>query len=333
VTDAVPPAVTVSASAAGLATVTPSGTVLDTWYPEPRLGSADGAKPGTTRIGALELSGQLGPDYGGLVRRDEARGVEIIAVRTVAVRTVIPDLAQPPVDTHDVWLRLHLLSHRLIRPHGANMTGVFGLLTNVAWTSAGPVEAAGFNTHRLRAAVGHVTVFGVDKFPRMVDYVIPSGVRIADGDRVRLGAHLAEGTTVMHEGFVNFNAGTLGPSMVEGRISAGVVVGPDSDIGGGASIMGTLSGGGTEVIAIGSGCLLGANAGIGISLGNGCVVEAGCYVTGGSRVTLPDGSVVKARELSGRDGLLFRRNSVSGALEALPRDGDWGALNAELHAN
>jgi len=258
--------------------------VLDTWYPEPRLGAVDGAKAGTSRLGALELSGELGPDYGGLVRRDEARGVEIIAVRTV-----IPDLSAPPVDTHDVWLRLHLLSHRLIQPHGADLTGIFGLLANVAWTSAGPVEAAGFNAHRLRAAVGHVTVFGVDKFPRMVDYVIPSGVRIADGDRVRLGAHLAEGTTVMHEGFVNFNAGTLGPSMVEGRISAGVVVGPDSDIGGSASIMGTLSGGGTQI--------------------------------------------VKARELSGRSGLLFRRNSVSGALEALPREGTWGQLNADLHAN
>ena len=322
-------AATVSASAAGLATVTPSGTVLDTWYPAPRLGVPDGGKPGTTRIGALDLSGELGPDYGGLVRSDEARGVEIIAVRTV-----IPDLSAPPVDTHDVWLRLHLLSHRLITPNSANMTGAFGLLTNVAWTSAGPVEAATFNAHRLRAAVGHVTVFGVDKFPRMVDYVIPSGVRIADADRVRLGAHLAEGTTVMHEGFVNFNAGTLGPSMVEGRISQGVVVGADSDIGGGASIMGTLSGGGTEVISIGTGCLLGANAGIGISLGNDCIVEAGCYVTGGSRITLPDGSVVKARELSGRDGLLFRRNSVSGALEVVDRTGRaWGALNSELHAN
>ncbi|MDT0276786.1 2,3,4,5-tetrahydropyridine-2,6-dicarboxylate N-succinyltransferase [Blastococcus goldschmidtiae] len=319
----------VSASAAGLATVTPAGTVLDTWYPEPRLGAPQGAKAGTTRLGALELSGELGPDYGGLVRRDAARGVEIIAVRTV-----IPDLAAPPVDTHDVWLRLHLLSHRLITPNSANMTGVFGLLTNVAWTSAGPVEAAGFNAHRLRAAVGHVTVFGVDKFPRMVDYVIPTGVRIADADRVRLGAHLAEGTTVMHEGFVNFNAGTLGASMVEGRISQGVVVGADSDIGGGASIMGTLSGGGTEVVSIGTGCLLGANAGIGISLGNDCIVEAGCYVTGGSRVTLPDGSVVKAREVSGRDGLLFRRNSISGALEVVLREGrTWGALNAELHAN
>ena len=317
-----------SASAVGLATLTAAGTVLDTWYPRPALGAPDGAAPGTTRLGALELSGELGPDYGGLVRTDDSRGVEV-----VAVRTVIPDLSSPPADTHDVWLRLHLLSHRLVRPHGMDMTGVFGLLTNVAWTSAGPVEAAGFEPVRLRAALGHVTVFGVDKFPPMVDYVVPSGVRIADGARVRLGAHLAEGTTVMHEGFVNYNAGTLGPSMVEGRISAGVVVGADSDIGGGASIMGTLSGGGKEVVSIGSGCLLGANAGIGISLGDGCVVEAGCYVTAGSRVTLPDGSVVKARELSGRSGLLFRRNSVSGALEALPREGTWGALNADLHAN
>ena len=323
-TDAVP----VSAVAAGLATVTPSGTVLDTWYPEPRLGAPAGARPGTTRLGALELSGELGPDSGGLVRRDEARGVEVIAVRTV-----IPDLSAAPVDTHDVWLRLHLLSHRLIRPHGANLTGIFGLLTNVAWTSAGPVEAAGFNSHRLRAAVGNVTVFGVDKFPRMVDYVIPSGVRIADGDRVRLGAHLAEGTTVMHEGFVNYNAGTLGASMVEGRISAGVVVGDGSDVGGGASIMGTLSGGGTTVISIGERCLLGANAGLGISLGNDCIVEAGLYVTGGTRVSLPDGEVVKALELSGADGLLFRRNSQSGAVEAMPRSGSWAGLNAALHAN
>jgi 2,3,4,5-tetrahydropyridine-2-carboxylate N-succinyltransferase len=315
------------ATAIGLATLTMAGTVLDTWFPEPQLGPQPGAT-GTQQIGTLELGSALGPDYSGLVRTDDARGVRI-----VPVRTTIPDLSAPPVDAYDVYLRLHLLSHRLIRPRSANLDGVFGLLTNVAWTSAGPVEAAGFNAHRLRAAVGPVTVFSVDKFPRMVDYVIPTGVRIADGDRVRLGAHLAEGTTVMHDGFVNYNAGTLGPSMVEGRISAGVVVGPDTDIGGGASIMGTLSGGGKEVVSIGSGCLLGANAGVGISLGDKCVVEAGCYVTAGSRVTLPDGSVVKASELSGRDGLLFRRNSVSGALEAIPRDGDWGALNAALHAN
>ena len=319
---------TSGATAVGFATVTTAGTVLDTWYPTPRLGAPDGQPTGTRQIGILEAEGELGPDYGGLLRTDESRGVQVFPVRTV-----ITDLAAPPVDAHDVYLRLHLLSHRLVRPHGMNVDGVFGLLTNVAWTSAGPVEAAGFSAVRMRAELGNVTVFSVDKFPRMVDYVVPAGVRIADADRVRLGAHLAEGTTVMHEGFVNFNAGTLGPSMVEGRISAGVVVGPDSDVGGGASIMGTLSGGGRQVISIGAGCLLGANAGIGISLGDRCVVEAGCYVTAGSRVTLPDGSVVKAAELSGRDGLLFRRNSVSGALEALPRDGDWGALNAALHAN
>ena len=314
----------------GLATLTDDGTVLDVWFPEPSLG-ADAGTARTHQLGTLELGSVLGPDFSGLVRSDEARGVHI-----APMRTSITDLSAPPLDAYDVYLRLHLLSHRLVRPHGVNLDGVFGLLTNVAWTSAGPMLPADLTQTRrarLRAQHGHLTVFGVDKFPRMVDYVVPSGVRIADADRVRLGAHLAEGTTVMHEGFVNYNAGTLGPSMVEGRISAGVVVGPDSDIGGGASIMGTLSGGGKEVVSIGSGCLLGANAGIGISLGDRCVVEAGCYVTAGSRVALPDGSVVKARELSGRDGLLFRRNSVTGALEAIPRDGDWGALNAALHAN
>src|SRR5690606_38271094 len=206
------------------------------------------------------------------------------------------------VDTHDAYLRLHLLSNRLVQPHGANLDGIFGLLNNVVWTNHGPCAVEGFAQLqlRLRAVGQHVTVYGVDKFPRMVDYVVPSGVRIAEADRVRLGAHLAEGTTVMHEGFCNFNAGTLGASMVEGRISAGVVVGDGSDIGGGASIMGTLSGGGSEVITIGEGCLIGANAGVGISLGDGCIVEAGCYVTAGSKLTLPDGDVVKARDLSGQ---------------------------------
>ncbi|KGH45437.1 2,3,4,5-tetrahydropyridine-2,6-carboxylate N-succinyltransferase [Modestobacter caceresii] len=321
---------TIGANGVGIATLTSDGTVLDTWFPSPTLSSADQGESGTQPIGVLELEGLLGPDFSGLVRTDEARGVQ-----SVAVSTTIADLSAPPVDAHDVYLRLHLLSARLVRPHGVNMDGVFGLLANVAWTSAGPVLATELDAARarLRSDAGHLTVFGVDKFPRMVDYVVPSGVRIADADRVRLGAHLAEGTTVMHEGFVNFNAGTLGPSMVEGRISAGVVVGADSDVGGGASIMGTLSGGGKQVISIGKGCLLGANAGIGISLGDGCVVEAGCYVTAGSKVALPDGTSIKAGELSGRDGLLFRRNSLSGALEALPRDGDWGALNAALHAN
>jgi 2,3,4,5-tetrahydropyridine-2-carboxylate N-succinyltransferase len=306
-----------SAWGVGLATVHDSGAVLDTWYPEPRLGAAPAGE-------AAAVPAELDA----LVGKDERR-----SVRTEVVRTVV-DLDQAPADVPDAYLRLHLLSHRLVRPHQVDLTGLFGVLTNVVWTNHGPAAVDGFETTRARLrAGGPVTVYGVDKFPRMVDYVLPSGVRIADADRVRLGAHLASGTTVMHEGFVNYNAGTLGASMVEGRISAGVVVGDGSDIGGGSSIMGTLSGGGTAVISIGEGCLLGANAGIGISLGDRCVVEAGCYVTAGTKVTLQDGSVVKARELSGRDDLMFWRNSVSGAVEAIAREGTWGALNESLHAN
>ncbi|MEN3298686.1 2,3,4,5-tetrahydropyridine-2,6-dicarboxylate N-succinyltransferase [Pseudonocardia sp.] len=302
------------ASGTGLATVTPDGTILDTWYPAPALG-AD----------AVDTSAALEP----LTGDDEAR-----EVTTRIVRTEIASLADKPVDAADVYLRLHLLSSRLVRPHEINLDGQFGLLANVAWTNFGPCAVAGFELVRAKLrARGAVAVYGVDKFPRMVDYVLPSGVRIADADRVRLGAHLAEGTTVMHEGFVNFNAGTLGSSMVEGRISAGVVVGDGSDVGGGASIMGTLSGGGTQVISIGRRCLLGANAGIGISLGDDCVVEAGLYVTAGTKVTLPDGTTVAARTLSGQDGVLLRRNSISGAVEALPRTGEGIALNAALHAN
>ena len=311
----------------GLATVAePGGRVLDTWFPEPRLGSAAPGDPGTRELARSEAPHELAAATGS----DERRGV-----RTVAVLTVIGSLADPPADAHDAYLRLHLLSHRLIRPHEADLSGLFGVLANVAWTSDGPVDPAALDAVRMRfrAAGGPFSVTSVDKFPRMTDYVVPTGVRIADADRVRLGAHLAEGTTVMHEGFVNFNAGTLGASMVEGRISAGVVVGDGSDIGGGASIMGTLSGGGTAVISIGERCLLGANAGLGISLGDDCIVEAGLYVTGGSRVALPDGEVVKAAELSGADGLLFRRNSQTGAIEALPRSGRWAGLNAALHAN
>ena len=244
------------------------------------------------------------------------------------------DLDAAPVDVPDAYLRLHMLSHRLVRPHGLNLDGLFGVLPNVVWTSAGPCPVEGFEVTRARlSARAPLTVFGVDKFPRMVDYVVPSGVRIGDADRVRLGAHLAPGTTVMHEGFVNFNAGTLGTSMVEGRISAGVVVGDGSDIGGGASIMGTLSGGGTQVISVGEGCLLGANAGLGIPLGDGCVIEAGLYLTAGTKVRLPDGATVAARSLAGSHGMLFRRNSQSGAVEVLPRTGSWGGLNAALHAN
>ena len=301
------------ASAAGVATLV-GDRVLDVYYPQPRLG-AEG-EPGTRTTGQGAY--------------DEIRGV-----RTVPVHTSIAALDDPPADAYDAYLRLHLLSHRLIQPHGANLDGVFGVLNNVAWTSHGPTDPAAVPAvqRRLRDAGEPFQVFSVDKFPRMTDYVVPSGVRIADADRVRLGAHLASGTTVMHEGFVNFNAGTLGHSMVEGRISAGVVVGDGSDVGGGASIMGTLSGGGTAVISIGERCLLGANSGLGISLGDDCVVEAGLYLTAGARVALPDGEVVKARELSGASGLLFRRNSRTGAIEAIPRTGTWGGLNAALHAN
>ena len=297
----------------GVATIAANGDLLDTWYLEVGLGSATGSAPDRTAY--------LAPD----------------AIRGVTKQAVDLEitLSDAPTTATDAYLRLHLLSHRLVKPHGLNLDGLFGLLTNVAWTSAGPCSLVDFSATaaRLRAAFGNLTVYGVDKFPRMVDYVIPDGVRIADADRVRLGAHLASGTTVMHEGFVNFNAGTLGKSMVEGRISAGVVVGDGSDIGGGASIMGTLSGGGKEVISIGERSLLGANAGVGISLGNDCIVESGVYITAGSKVALPDGSVVKARELSGANNVIFRRNSQSGALEALPKTGQWDGLNSILHAN
>ncbi|EWC61245.1 2,3,4,5-tetrahydropyridine-2,6-dicarboxylate N-succinyltransferase [Actinokineospora spheciospongiae] len=316
-----------AAHGVGLATVTTGGTVLDTWFPNPKLGRAP--TPGTLRLSEHEAVEALGAGVSALLGPDPARGVEVIAVRTG-----IDDLDAPPADAHDVYLRLHLLSHRLVRPHGQNLDGVFGLLSNVVWTNHGPCAVEGFEQTRLALrARGQVTVHSVDKFPRMVDYVLPGGVRVADADRVRLGAHLATGTTVMHEGFVNYNAGTLGASMVEGRISAGVSVGDGSDVGGGASIMGTLSGGGKETITLGERCLLGANAGIGISLGDDCVVEAGLYVTAGTKVALPDGTTVKARDLSGESGLLFRRNSTTGAVEVVKRDGGGVELNAALHAN
>jgi len=306
----------------GLATTTEAGVVLDTWYPAPQLGEAPAdAGPHGVPAALAALEG-MEPDRG---------------VRTDVVRTVI-DTDAPPADVPDAYLRLHLLSHRLVRPHDVNVEGIFGVLTNVVWTDRGPCAVDDFEATRLRlmAAYGRIQVLGVDKFPRMTDYVVPAGVRIADADRVRLGAHLAAGTTVMHEGFVNFNAGTLGASMVEGRISAGVLVGDSSDVGGGASIMGTLSGGGTQVISVGERCLLGANAGIGISLGDDCVVEAGLYVTAGTRVSLLTGggaSTVKAFELSGASNVLFRRNSSTGAVEALARPGRTVELNSVLHAN
>ena len=302
------------ASGHGIATITTGGTLLDVWYPNPTLSP---------------LSGQPSAELQALGGVDEIRNVkrEVISLQI--------DTEAAPLDAKDAYLRLHLLSHRLVKPHGLSLEGIFGLLSNVVWTNFGPCAVEDFEMVRakLRAKYGQVTVYSVDKFPRMVDYVIPSGVRIADADRVRLGAYLSSGTTVMHEGFVNFNAGTLGTSMVEGRISAGVVVGDGSDIGGGASIMGTLSGGGKQVISIGEKSLLGANSGLGISLGNNCVVEAGTYITAASKVTLPDGKVVKASELSGGNDLLFRRNSLSGALEVISKTGSWGGLNSVLHKN
>ena len=318
---------TQGATATGIATLTvPDGRVLEAFFPQPALDPDPGGEAGTRRLTGLGIP----PELAHSVASDERRGVEV-----VAVATTITSLAAAPEDAYDAYLRLQLLSHRVIQPHQCNLDGLFGLLANVAWTTHGPVDAAALADVRMRfkSTGDFLGVTSVDKFPRMTDYVVPSGVRIADADRVRLGAHLADGTTVMHEGFVNFNAGTLGTSMVEGRISAGVVIGDGTDIGGGASIMGTLSGGGKQVISVGQGCLLGANSGLGISLGDGCVLEAGLYLTAGTRVALPDGKVVAARELSGANDLLFRRNSESGAVEALARTGTWGGLNEALHVN
>jgi len=302
-----------SAWGVGLATIAADGTTLDTFFRHLGLGKAVPAGTPTETQSAT----------------DERRGVAIVPT------SLVIDTQAAPTSATDVYLRLHLLSHRMVEPRTINLDGAFGLLTNVAWTSIGPVAIDTLEDVRynLLRQGQHLVVHGVDKFPRMTDYVVPSGVRIADASRVRLGAHLASGTTVMHEGFCNFNAGTLGASMVEGRISAGVVVGDGSDIGGGASIMGTLSGGGKEMVTVGKKCLLGANSGLGISLGDECIIEAGLYITAGTQVKLPDGTVVKARELSGASGLLFRRNSQSGAVEAVQRTGNWGGLNAALHKN
>jgi 2,3,4,5-tetrahydropyridine-2,6-dicarboxylate N-succinyltransferase len=311
--------VTTPAWGLGLATVTAEGQTLDAWYPTDHLGLGERPADATMVERLLRLTGdRLLP-----------------GLRVVEISTIIGSLADPPVDAEDAYLRLHLLSSRAIRPRQANLDGIFGLLTNAAWTSAGPCPPERVDELRMldRADGRYLTIYGVDKFPRMIDYVTPIGVRIADADRVRLGAHLAPGTTVMHEGFVNYNAGTLGTSMVEGRISAGVVVGDGSDVGGGASIMGTLSGGGKEVVTVGERCLIGANAGIAISLGDDCVVEAGCYITAGTKVTLPNGAVVKAVTLSGASGILFLRNSVTGTIEARSRTGRGIELNAALHSN
>ena len=304
---------TTIASGHGIATMA-KGVTLDVWFPSPALS---------------QLSPTIPAELSALVGTDVARGVsrEVVSIEI--------DTTKAPANAADAYLRLHLLSHRLVKPHGLALDGICGILSTVVWTSVGPCpgEDCEITRARLKAVHGHVSVYGVDKFPRMVDYVVPSGVRIADADRVRLGAHLASGTTVMHEGFVNFNAGTLGTSMVEGRISAGVIVGDGTDVGGGASIMGTLSGGGKEVISIGEKCLLGANSGLGISLGDNCVIEAGTYITAAAKVKLPDGEIVKAGTLSGASNLLFRRNSLDGGLEVVLRTGTWGGLNSILHAN
>ena len=283
-----------------------SGTTIDTWYPRSNK----------------EIARSCLAQKVGLIKSD-------------FIETEI-DIDSAPETTEDVYLRLHLLSECAVKPHEINLDGMFGLLPNVAWTSAGPVLPA--TVEALRGLIAEeniqLNITSIDKFPRMTDYVVPEGVRIGDADRIRLGAHVASGTTVMHEGFINFNAGTLGNSMVEGRISAGVVVADGSDIGGGASIMGTLSGGGKQVISIGKKSLLGANAGLGISLGDECIVESGLYLTAGSKVKTPEGEIVSARELSGRSGLLYRRHSQTGAIEAIAINaGLWGGLNADLHSN
>ena len=310
--------------ATGLTTTAANGTVLDAWFPTPRIGRAPASIDPASDIEGL--IGLIGPD--------EKRDVEVDAV------VVEIDLDAAPTSTVDAYLRLHALSHRLVAPNTLNLDGIFGHLPNVAWTTAGamhPDDAARLRPQLQRAGI---QVQGLDKFPRLLDYVSPPGVRIADASRVRLGAYLSPGTTVMHEGFVNFNAGTLGASMLEGRISQGVVVGDGSDIGGGASIMGTLSGGGAHRVSIGARSLLGANAGVGISIGDDCIVEAGLYVTAGSKIVLPDqprradGALptAKGAELSGLNDLLFRRNSVTGAIEAIRREGVGVTLNEALHA-
>ncbi len=347
----------------GIATESTNGQIMDVFYPSPQrqsqpftcalLANAVGwdTESATYRI-ELDVLRQISTTLEEIERNEEfgesaaaslsavAEAVEKSEVpggNKIAVVAIIANPEHPPIDAIDTYLRLHLLSTRLVPPHGIDLSGVFGKLTNCVWTNLGPFAVENFSSQRIQllAEGKEVHVHGLDKFPRMTDYVVPSGVRIADANRVRLGAHLAEGTTVMHEGFCNFNAGTLGSSMIEGRISAGVVIGDGSDVGGGASIMGTLSGGGSEVISVGSDCLIGAEAGIGISLGDNCVVEAGLYVTAGTLVSVPDGTTVKAKSLSGMSDLLFRRNSITGAVEALLRgeNSSWQGLNEELHNN
>ncbi|TCD54988.1 2,3,4,5-tetrahydropyridine-2,6-dicarboxylate N-succinyltransferase [Alloscardovia theropitheci] len=323
----------------GLASVDEEGNTLDVWYPTLTLGLLDEVPAPAERENH---------NFAALISdHADARGIRRRAVFTIS------RVDEPIVDAADAYARLHLMSMRLAAPNTLNLEGIFGALNNVVWTNYGPFAVHNFALRKLDVLAdaqssGHsaadINVLSIDKFPRMVDYVVPAGVRIGNADRIRLGAYLSEGTTVMHEGFVNFNAGTLGVSMVEGRISQGVVVGDGSDIGGGASIMGTLSGGGKHRVSIGKHSLLGANAGIGISLGDNCVVEAGLYITAGTKISMYDKErvaaglpldVVKGADLSGKDNVLFIRNSVTGAIEARSRAaGKLGIeLNSDLHKN
>jgi len=333
----------------GTGTHNKGGQWLEVYYPRPLLNPALDLVSTICRVLSCSKSTQSIPlqteqllalaDALGTIDADQA-GLcrQLAASKKPRVLMLIANDGQPAC-VPEVYLKLHLLSHRLVRPHGLNLDGMFGLLPNVAWTTAGAVAINELPALQLAARVRGeaLQVTSVDKFPKMTDYVVPSGVRIADSSRVRLGAYLGEGTTIMHEGFVNFNAGTEGPAMVEGRISAGVMIGSGSYLGGGCSTMGTLSGGGTEVISVGRDCLIGANAGLGFPLGDRCIVEAGLYVTAGTKVLLldKDNQVVgtrKARELAGKSDLLFRRNSVTGAVECKANKTAI-ALNEELHTH
>ena len=337
---------TTSASAFGLGVGTHNseGDWLEIFFPQPLVNPSAALAEATINCDSNQAltQDQLGKLQASLTAAGENEQAEIASKLGNSDRPVVAVLLEedkPPVNVPEGYLKLHLLSHRLVAPHGTNLDGLFGILPNVAWTSEGAIDINELPerqlTARLRGEILEVSC--IDKFPKMTNYVVPSGVRIAHTARVRLGAHLGEGTTVMHEGFVNFNAGTVGPGMIEGRISAGVLIGRGSDLGGGCSTIGTLSGGGNIVLSVGEECLIGANAGIGIPLGDRCTVEAGLFVTAGTKVTMLDAhgmpaETAKARDLAGKSDLLFRRNSTTGAVECLTNRSAV-ELNQELHAH
>ena len=335
----------------GIGTKNTKGDWLDTYYPAPihqpaadlvasiRSKLALAAGNTTQPLTSAQLAELASVDHAGISKLADTLKTSLVDDTLQGAVLVIIETDETASSTPEVYLKLHLLSHRLVKPHGINLTGIFALLPNVAWTNKGPVDLTELAGKQLAArCAGEVLeVKSVDKFPQMTDYVVPAGVRIADAARVRLGAYIGEGTTIMHEGFVNFNAGTEGTSMVEGRISAGVMVGKGSDLGGGCSTMGTLSGGGNIIISVGQNSLIGANAGIGIPLGDRCTVESGLYITAGTKVVMLDSNnqivkTVKARELSGTADLLFRRNSTNGQVECLTNKTAI-ELNEALHAN